>query len=108
MVSLGASEDFIQSKTNEEMKENIDAKFYTQLSFQEKGSKLGEIFSMLIFPEIMFCLFSQMPAFLLLPHHLPCHVLQPRSRGSSSLFHHPLLSSSVNPASWRSHFCAKE
>ena len=45
MVSLGASEDFIQSKTNEEMKENIYAKFYTQLSFQEKGSKLGEIFS---------------------------------------------------------------
>ena len=44
MVSLGASEDFIQSKTNEEKKKNISARFYTQLSFEEKGSKIGERF----------------------------------------------------------------
>jgi len=41
MVSLGASEDFIQSMTNQEMKKNACAKFYTQLSFQERGSKLA-------------------------------------------------------------------
>ena len=41
MVSLGASEDFIQSMTNEEMKENIDTKFYTELSFPERGRKIG-------------------------------------------------------------------
>ena len=42
MVSLGASEDFIQSMTNEEMKENIDTKFYTELSFPERVRKIGD------------------------------------------------------------------
>ena len=105
MVSLGASEDFIQSMTNQEMKKNACAKFYTQLSFQERGSKLGERFSA---NDIIVCLFSQVPAFLLLPHHLPSHVLQPRPRRSSSLFFHPLLWPSFHLTTWRSYFCLKE
>ena len=49
-----------------------------------------------------------MLAFLFLPHHLPSHVLQPRPRRSSSLFHHPLRCPSFNPASGRPHVCPEK
>ena len=45
---------------------------------------------------------------LLLPHHLPCHVLQPRPGGSQTLFHRPLHRPSLDPASGIHHFYLEE
>ena len=45
---------------------------------------------------------------LLLPHHLPCHVVQPRPGGSQTLFHRPLCCPSLDPASGIHHFYLEE
>lgn len=47
MVSLGASEDFLTSMMNKERevnkkKGNVELKYYSDLSFQARGQKLGE------------------------------------------------------------------
>ena len=50
MVSVGASEDFLTSLMNKEreMNEkrgNVELKYYSELSFQSRGHKLGEQYS---------------------------------------------------------------
>ena len=47
MVSVGASEDFLTSMMNKERelnkkKGNVELKYYSELSFQARGQKLGE------------------------------------------------------------------
>ena len=44
MVSLAATEDFIQSVMNKEKEKNRQLKFYSELSFQERGRKIGNCF----------------------------------------------------------------
>ena len=51
MVSLGASEDFIQSKTNEEKKETFLPSSTLNSAFKKKAAKSVRDF---LFPEIMF------------------------------------------------------
>ena len=46
MVSVGASEDFLTSMMNKarelnKKKGNVELKYYSELSFQERGQKLG-------------------------------------------------------------------
>ena len=50
MVSVGASEDFLTSMMNKEKelnekKGNVEVKYYSDLSFQARGQKLGEQYS---------------------------------------------------------------
>ena len=50
MVSVGASEDFLTSLMNKERemnekKGNVELKYYSELSFQARGHKLGKQYS---------------------------------------------------------------
>ena len=114
MVSLAATEDFIQSVMNKEKEKSRQLKFYSQLSFQERGRKIGNCFlDRFEWPlwisrqRAMFYLshanflphLSQLPAILHLSHHLPCHVLQPDRGGPPSLLHPTLHHSSLDPVS---------
>ena len=47
MVSLAATEDFIQSVMNKEKETTEDCKYYSELSFQERGQKIGDCFLLL-------------------------------------------------------------
>ena len=41
MVSMAATEDLIQSMMNQAKEQNNDLKFYSELSFKERGKKIG-------------------------------------------------------------------
>ena len=50
MVAVGASEDFLTSMMNKEKEQNekkgnVEVKYYSDLSFQARGHKLGEQYS---------------------------------------------------------------
>ena len=45
MVSMAATEDLIQSMMNQAKEQNKDLKFYSELSFKERGKKIGQILS---------------------------------------------------------------
>ena len=47
MVSMAATEDLIQSMMNQAKEQNKDLKFYSELSFKERGKKIGQILSSL-------------------------------------------------------------
>ena len=47
MVSMAATEDLIQSMMNQAKEQNKDLKFYSELSFRERGKKIGQILSSL-------------------------------------------------------------
>ena len=47
MVSMAATEDLIQSLMNQAKEQNKDLKFYSELSFKERGRKIGQILSSL-------------------------------------------------------------
>ena len=47
MVSMAATEDLIQSMMNQAKEQNNDLKFYSELSFKERGKKIGQILSSL-------------------------------------------------------------
>ena len=45
MVSMAATEDLIQSMMNQAKEQKKDLKFYSELSFKERGKKIGQILS---------------------------------------------------------------
>ena len=47
MVSMAATEDLIQSMMNQAKEQKKDLKFYSELSFKERGEKIGQILSSL-------------------------------------------------------------
>ena len=47
MVSMAATEDLIQSMMNQAKEQNKDLKFYSELSFKERGKNIGHILSSL-------------------------------------------------------------
>ena len=48
MVSMAATEDLIQSMMNQAKEQNNDLKFYSELSFKERGKKIGQILSFML------------------------------------------------------------
>ena len=47
MVSMAATEDLIQSMMNQAKEQNKNLKFYSELSFKERGKKIGQILNFL-------------------------------------------------------------